>query len=114
MTINGTDIGRASVGTRNEIDQEQSINVMGDGTIRVRNTEPFGELLTWQLPRMTNDQWEAIKAIVRYAANFSGTVLTIVDDYGVSRSCRVWKDSLRGESRLGRFWSADLTVRVEN
>jgi hypothetical protein len=114
MTINGSDIGRASVGTRNEIGQEQSINVMGDGSVRVRNTEPFEETLTWSLPRMTNAQWEGIKAIVRYAANFSGTPLTIVDDYGVSRSCRVWKESLRGESRLGRFWSAELTVRVEN
>lgn len=114
MTVAGFDVGRASVGTRNEIGIDQTVNVMGDGSVRARDTAPFEETVTWQLPRLTNAQWEGLKAVIRYTAKFSASIVTVVDDYGTSRSCRVWKDSLRGESRLGRFWSAELTVRVEN
>lgn len=112
MTINGVDFGRCSLGTRDEISQEQNVNVMGDGTFRVRDVEAAYQVLTVTWGRLTNTQWEALKAMIQYAAKFSGASVTLVDDYAVSRTVRYWKDSLRGESRGGRYWTAEATFRV--
>lgn len=111
MTINGNEFGRASVGTEDEIKQQQNVNVMGDGSIRARDAEPFGELITYKFARLTPDMWAALKATIRYVCSFSATPVVVVDDYGVSRTGNYWANSLKGRSRLGRFVEAEVTFR---
>lgn len=112
MTINGYDVGRASVGTRDETSQKLIVNVMGDGSVRSRTSGALSRIITFKWGRLDNTQWTVLRALVA-TWKFSGTVVTVVDDYGTSYQCRYWDDSLRGESRLGRFWSAEASFRIE-
>jgi hypothetical protein len=112
MTIAGYDVGRAAVGTRDEVTQKLVVNVMGDGSVRSRTAGALTKIITFKFPRLDNTQWTVLKALAA-SWKFSGTAITVVDDYGTSYTCRYWDDSLRGESRLGRFWSAEASFRIE-
>lgn len=114
MLIGGVDFGRASVGTRHEVSRDQNVQVMGDGSVRTRNAAPAGEFLTYYFNRMTDAQWSSLSDRVRYVWDFSSTAIAIVDDYGTAFTVRYWKDSLKGECRLGRFWKTEITFRVES
>lgn len=112
MTVNGYDVGRASVGTSKEASPHMTREVMADGSVKVRKTGPADRLILFKLTRMTNTQFETLAAMLA-AMEYAAATMTVVDDYGTSYSCRYWGNSFVGQSRLGRFWSVDFVVRLE-
>lgn len=113
MLIGSVDMGRASAAIKNEVGQRQITNVMGDGSVRSRAYGVQEELITYRFPRVTGATWEALKAYIATTLKFSTTAISVTDDVGVARSVRYWDNSLRAESRIGGFWTVEITFRVE-
>jgi hypothetical protein len=112
MTINGVNVGPASITKDEELHIDQVRNVMEDGTVRVRNKGVPYQLVTITIPRMTNDQWTSLKAAMIAVQSTPGSTVSVVDDYSVTHTFYWWDKALKGKRRLGRFWSATIKFRV--
>lgn len=113
MTIAGLPVGRAQAVYRDTISQRETVNVMGDGTVRNRTSGEPDELLEFALPRLDNSTWTTLKSLLLYYKKINQS-FAIVDDYGTSYTVRYWGENIQGEHRLGRFWSTKLVFRVES
>lgn len=111
MQLNGITIGLASVERDDEHKPAVIRKVMGDGTVRVRKSGPDLRFISVKWPRLTKTYWDLLWAYLG-ATGWGAQDLTLTDDYGETFTVRYWGRSLKGQRRLGRFYSAEATFLV--
>lgn len=110
MYMDTVQVGLAGVKNKYSKDWPQVRSVMGDGSVRIRNTgEPF-ELRTYEFPRLTASQKNLIVAISDAAA-VAGNAISFQDEWGNSFTGYIW-GKLSWTERLGRFFSLSMTIRI--
>lgn len=112
MIIDGTTFPRAAAKYRQRSSRDQTRFIGGDGNVKVRDRSPHTEeLITYEIPRMTDTEKQSLESKIESLA-WAGTTFTLTDDYSVARTVRLWSKRIDFEHRLGRYWSAEFTVRV--
>jgi len=113
MKIGGVDIGQQTFERSDEIQRDRSRFVDGDGNVYTRSLEAFTtHLISYNFPRLTEAQKDALLSAVNSAFQTSGTVQIDEDRAGGEvYQGTIWDRRVRVRRRLGSYYSASLQVR---
>lgn len=114
MVIGTVTIARpASLPVESSRGREQNVFEAGDGSLRVRDRGPSRRFLTYKV-RMTKAEKDALETYLEATARWRMNTFTVTDDWSDSFTVRYWGNELRVTEKLGRYYEASLTFRVED
>ncbi len=104
---------RAQIPVRRRKVREQTIFEGGEHTVRARNKGNHWLYLTYTIKNLPRLEFEALDLYLTSpaGANYQGNDVTVVDDFGVSRTGRLVDKDMGSEEGLGRLYDVELTFR---
>lgn len=86
--------------------------VDGDGQVVVVEA-PYDERFFTARMKGTKDEIEDVVAYLRATGRYSAAAITVVDGYGVSRSMRLWENSIEWRTVASNLIEVSLLLREE-